>query len=59
MNYDYISDKEKADRDLDFNLSLLSEISKKDESIPGKNFVIGKAIIESNRMIRHREKEYI
>ena len=59
MNYDYISDKEKADRDLDFNLNLLSVISKKDESIPGKNFVLGKAIIEATNMIRHREKEYI
>ena len=31
----------------------------KDESVPGKNFNFGRDIIKSNRIAKHREKEYI
>ena len=38
------NDKEKHDRDLAFSLSLLSQISNKDENIPGKIYNFGKVV---------------
>jgi len=59
LTYDHITDKERADRDLAYSLGLLSQISKKDESVPGKTFNFGREVINANRIIRHREKEYV
>ena len=49
------NEKEKHERDLAFSLILLSQISNKDESIPGKVFNIGKDVSSAMLLIKHRE----
>jgi len=44
---------------LDFCLALLSKISNKDEWGSDKKMDTSKEIIENNRIINHREKEYV